>query len=91
MKMRMNFRGRCTRFFRLALVAGLGFLMLACGSNAREGKIIAVELDGAPGDLEAAQLVLIDPDKPGNAFQVLLKEFASSASPCLSHEGRGIF
>jgi hypothetical protein len=65
--------------------------MLACGSNAREGKIIAVELDGAPGDLEAAQLVLIDPDKPGNASQVLLKEFASSASPCLSHEGRYLF
>lgn len=76
---------------RPAIVAGFGLLMLACGSNKYEGKIIAVELDGAPGDLEAAQLVVIDPEKPGNASEVLLEEFVSSASPALSHEGRYLY
>jgi hypothetical protein len=73
------------------MLAALGLLMMACGSNKYQGKIIAVELDGSTGDLEAAHLVVIDPEKPGNASQVLLKEFESSASPALSHDGRHLF
>ena len=76
---------------RLAIVAVFGSLMLACGSNKYEGKIIAVELKGDPGSLEGAQLMVMDPEKPGQAPEALLKDFVSSASPSLSHEGRYLY
>jgi len=76
---------------RLATIAGLGVLMLACGSHQYEGKIIAVELDGDPGNLEGARLVVMDPEKPAQPPRVLLEDFGSSASPSLSHEGRYLY
>ena len=91
MKMRMHMSGRWTGVRRIAIFAALGILMLGCGKNSYEGKIIAVELEGAPGNLEGAQLVVMDPDRPGQAPRRLLKNFESSASPSLSHEGRFLY
>jgi hypothetical protein len=75
---------------RLAVFAGLIPVMLSCGNN-YQGKIIAVELDGEPGNLEGASLVLLDPAKTDSEARVLVSDFASTASPSLSHEGRYLF
>lgn len=75
---------------RVAVFAGLIPVMLSCG-NSYEGKIIAVALDGAPGNLDGAQLVLLDPGKPDRDSKILVNDFASAASPSLSHEGRYLY
>jgi hypothetical protein len=75
---------------RLAVFAGLIPVMLSCG-NSYEGKIIAVELDGEPGNLEGASLVVLDPAKADGKATVLVENFASTASPSLSHEGRYLY
>lgn len=91
MNIRKNTSGSWTSVLKLAVVAGLGILLLACGSNKYQGKIIAVQVDGDPGKLEGAQLVVMDPKKPGQAPKALLRGFESSASPSLSHEGRYLY
>jgi hypothetical protein len=75
---------------RLAVFAGLIPVMLSCG-NSYQGKIIAVELDGEPGNLEGASLVLLDPAKADSEVRVLVSDFSSTASPSLSHEGRYLY
>lgn len=73
----------------LALVAGLaGVGCLSCGSHHFEGKIVAVEQADAELTGDGARLVLLDPEKPGNAGKVLLKEFQSACAPSISHDGR---
>ena len=75
---------------RLAVFAGLIGMMLSCG-NGYQGKIIAVELDGEPGNFEGASLVLLDPDKSESGTSILIGDFSSTASPSLSHEGRNLY
>lgn len=75
---------------RVAVFAGLVSVMLSCGTS-HKGKIIAVELDGEPGNLDGAQLVLLDPGKPDKESGILVSDFASAASPSLSHEGRYLY
>ena len=76
---------------RLAVFAGLIPVMISCGNNSYQGKIIAVELDGEAGNLEGATLVVLDPAKAESEARVLLSDFASTASPALSHEGRYLY
>jgi len=78
------------KVIRVAVFAVLVSVMLSCG-NSYEGKIIAVELDGAPGNLDGAQLVILDPGKPDRDSKILVSNFASAASPALSHEGRYLY
>ena len=87
----MNRRGRWLNFTRTAFLAVLASVMLSCGSRSYEGKIIAVELDGAPGNLNGARLVVMNPEKPDIASEALLNDFESSASPNLSHDGRYLY
>jgi hypothetical protein len=75
---------------RTAVFTVLVSVMLSCG-NSYQGKIIAVEVDGEPGTLDGAQLVLLDPEKPEKKPKSLLENFESSASPSLSHEGRYLY
>lgn len=75
---------------RQAVFAGLIVMMLSCG-NSFQGKIIAVELDGEPGNLEGASLVLLDPDKSESGSSILAGDFSSTASPSLSYEGRYLY
>lgn len=88
--MRMKRSSIWRNAIRTAVFAGLIPLMLSCG-NSYKGKIIAVELDGDPGNLDGAQLVLLDPAKPDKESRVLINDFASTASPALSHEGRYLY
>ena len=78
------------KVIRGAVYAGLITAMLSCNKS-YEGKIIAVELAGEPGNLSGARLVLLDPEKSDQAPEHLLTEFESSASPSLSHEGRYLY
>lgn len=88
--MRMKRSNRWQKGIRLAVIAGLIPLMLSCG-NSYKGKIIAVELNGDPGDLEGARLVLLDPARTDGEARMLVKDFASAAAPSLSHEGRYLY
>lgn len=88
----MNRSGKWLNVIRMAVYAGLaGVLFISCSSNKFESKIIAVELEGMPGSLEKAQLVLVNPAKSGKAATILLDDFESSASPSLSHEGQYLY
>ncbi|MDF1574860.1 MAG: hypothetical protein P1P86_06665 [Bacteroidales bacterium] len=92
MNKRMNRSGKWLRIFRLAVYAGLaGLAGFSCSGNKFEEKVIAVELDGLPGTLEGAQLVLLDPADKEKDSRALLSDFESSASPSLSHEGRYLY
>lgn len=88
----MNRSSKWLNFMRMAVFVGLASVIcLSCSSNRFEGKIIAVELEGTPGNLEGAQLVFLDPDRSEKAATALLSDFESSASPSLSHEGRYLY
>jgi len=88
----MKRSGRWLNIIRMAVFTGLASVIsLSCSSNKFEGKIIAVELDGSPGKLDGAQLVLLDPERKDKAATSLTDEFVSSASPSLSHEGRYLY
>ncbi|MCP4646676.1 MAG: hypothetical protein GY852_02930, partial [bacterium] len=88
----MNRSRKWLNIIRMAVYAGLaGVIFSSCSSNKFETKIIAVELEGMPGSLEKAQLVVLDPGKSGKAASILLDDFESSASPSLSHEGRYLY
>ncbi|MEA3461132.1 MAG: hypothetical protein U9R49_04570 [Bacteroidota bacterium] len=92
MRKQMNRSGKWLNIIRVAFFAGLASVVcLSCSSNRFEGKIIAVELQGAPGNLDGAQLILLDPDRTEKSATALLNEFESSASPSLSHEGRYLY
>ena len=87
---RMKRSGIWQKAVRTAVYTGLLGMMLSCGSS-QKGKIIAVELEGEAGNLDGARLVILDPEKPDKAPEVMLGDFQSSASPALSHEGRYLF
>jgi len=92
MRKRMKRSGRWLNIIRVAVYAGLvSVTCLSCNSNKFEGRIIAVELEGTPGDLDGAQLLIMDPDQVDKPAKILLSDFESSASPSLSHEGRYLY
>ena len=90
MKKQNNRSGKWLSMIKLAVFAGLASMILSCSSR-YDGKIIAVELEGFPGSLDGAQLVLLDPDRSEKNATILLGDFESSASPSLSHEGRYLY
>lgn len=79
------------RVMLLILGAGLTGMLCSCGVHRFEGKVVAVELQDEPGTLEGARLVLFNPDRDGNESTDILPDFASAASPSMSHEGRFLF